>query len=71
MLSDFIREGLEKVTRLAFINGFPDDISVQWQHLSGREKITMTELIAQAYMLTQNTGQNAVIMATVEPHYIM
>lgn len=66
MLSSLTGEGLEKVARLTFTNGFPDDVPEQLQQFPGGEKMAMSDLIVQACVLLQNTGRTAAVMAAAE-----
>ena len=51
-LSSFAREGLETAVRLAFVNGFPGDVSVALQQLLNVAGTDMDEIISKARVLT-------------------
>ena len=45
------KEGLEQVVKLAFINGFPDSISVELQQVEGVDSMVVSQLINRARIL--------------------
>ena len=53
-LSGFAGEGLEIVVKLAFVNGFQEDVSVALQQLPNVAGTDMDELISKARVLTAN-----------------
>lgn len=65
-LSNFDGNGAENMTRLVFVNGFPDDIRLQLQRITNVKEMKMSELIAQARILTSNRTESVVAAAKVE-----
>ena len=63
-MSGFAGEGLETAARLAFLNGFPEDVSVALQQLPNVAGTVMDELINKARVLTANrtTGFGAAVV---------
>ena len=53
-LSGFAGEGQETAVRLAFMNGFPEDVSVVLQQLPNIAGMDMDKLISKARVLTVN-----------------
>ena len=53
-LSAFARKGLEMAVKLAFVNRFPEDVSVALQQLPNITGTDMDELISKAQVLTAN-----------------
>ena len=53
-LSSFAGEGLETAVKLAFVNGFPEDVSVALQQLPNVTGTNMDELISKVRVLTAN-----------------
>ena len=63
-LSGFAGEGLETAVKLAFVNGFPEDVSVALQQLLNVVGTDMDEIISKARVLTTNraTGFEAAVI---------
>ena len=61
-MSSFAGEGLETAVKLAFVNGFPEDVSVALQQLPNVPGTVIDELISKVQVLTVNraTGFGAV-----------
>ena len=54
-LAGFVDE-VERVTRLTFVNSFPDHISVELQQVPGVDGMAMSELLPRARVLVANVG---------------
>ena len=50
-LAGFVKEGLEHVVRLAFVNGFPDDIGVELQQIGGIKTKAVSDIVSRARTL--------------------
>ena len=63
-LSGFAEEGLETAVKMAFVNGFPEDVSVALQQIPNVMGTDMNELISKGRVLTANraTGFGAVVV---------
>ena len=62
-LSGFKGEGLERIIKLTFVNGFPDHISVALQQVPNVETMEMSELVTNARVLTMKKTQNLTAVA--------
>ena len=61
--------GLERLTKLTFITGFPDTVSIGLQQVPNIEALTMEDLISRARVLTMTGEQNQdVVAATCSLH---
>ena len=47
-LAGFKRDGMERLTKLAFVTGFPDTVSIGLQQAPNIEALTMRDLISRA-----------------------
>ena len=56
----FSGHGLETVMKLAFVTGFPNDISKELKQVPVIEKLTMGELLIRARVLTKDTTEDTV-----------
>ena len=59
----FKNDGLEQVVKLAFVAGFPDNISIELQSVQNFETIGVSELINRARVLTSNMGKGGLVAA--------
>ena len=55
-LAGFTGNEVEKVVRLAFINCFPDSISVDLQKIDGINQMSISKILMRARVLTANHG---------------
>ena len=68
-LARFKEDGLERLTKLTFVTGFPDTISIRLQQVSNIKAMTMGDLISRARVLTTAEEQNQDVVAdTHSPH---
>ena len=68
-LAGFKGDGLERLTKLTFVMGFPDTVSIRLQQAPNIEALTMGDLISRARVLTATEEQNQdVVAATHSPH---
>ena len=66
-LAGFVDE-VERMTRLTFVNSFPDHISVELQQVPGVDGMAMSELLPRARVLVANVGvANSVAAVALEP----
>lgn len=64
-LSGFVGEGLDKIIKLAFVNGFPDQISMGLQQVSNVETMPMSDLVARARVLASKRVHDVTAAVTV------
>ena len=66
-LAGFEGKGLERVVRLAFVNGFPDSISCDLQQMAGVLEVEMGEIVSRARILTarKNVGSDSTVAAAM------
>lgn len=57
-LVGFIVEGLERMVKLAFMTGFPDQILIELHQFLDIETIPMEDLVTGARVLSLNKIQN-------------
>ena len=57
-LAGFCGEGLERIIKLSFVNGFPDTVSVALQQLPEINAMKMSDLIGHARVLTRKKPQD-------------
>ena len=55
-LAGFTGAEVEKVVRLAFINSFPDSISIDLQQIDGINTMSVSKILMRARVLTANYG---------------
>ena len=68
-LAGFKGDGLERLTKLTFVTGFPDTVSIGLQQVPNIEALTMENLISRARVLTATEEQNQdVVAATRSTH---
>ncbi len=57
--------GLEKMAKLAFLMGFPDNISVALQQLPGMKETEISDLISTARVLASKRIQKSRTVVTI------
>lgn len=65
-LSNFDENGVENITRLVFVNGFPEEIRVALQRIPNVKKMSIGDLITQARILTANISNSVVAAGKVD-----
>ena len=55
-LAKFEDEGLEKITKLTFVNGFPNSISVELQQIDKIMTLPMSDVLSRARILAANSS---------------
>lgn len=63
-LAGFTGEGLERIIKLTFVNGFPDQISVALQQVQNIDVIAMSDLVTKARVLATKKTENFTAVAT-------
>ena len=68
-LAGFKGDGLERLTKLTFVTGFPDTISIRLQQVPNIKAQAMVDLISRARVLMTTDEQNQdVVAAMCTPH---
>ena len=68
-LTEFKEYGLERLTKLTFVTGFPDAVSIGLQRAPNIEALTLGDLISRARVLTETEEQNQDVVAAMRsPH---
>lgn len=52
----FIGKELERIVKLAFVTGFPDDVGVELQQMEGIKEVSLDVVLAKARILASNRG---------------
>ena len=68
LLAGFEGAGLEKFTKLAFVTGFPNTISIEQQQALNIETLAMGDLLAQARILSTGDQSPDMAAAVSSPH---
>ena len=71
-LAEFEGEALEKIVKLSFVNSFPESISVELQQITGLQKMTMSDVLSRARILTAHKSQGGTVsaVASVPPKIV-
>ena len=56
-LAGYVGIGLDHTAKLAFVTGFPDDVSVALQQLPYRERMDFSKLLPTAWLLVSKRIQ--------------
>ena len=59
-------QSTEHVVKLAFVTGFPDDVSVELQQMNGIGSASLAELISRARILVANRSTVSVVAAGID-----
>ena len=59
--SGFTGDGLEEIVKLAFVTGFPEHISVELQQVQGIEEMKVSEIMAKARVLSNNSSAKGLV----------
>lgn len=60
-LAGFTNDGLERMVKLTFVNGFPDSIGVELQQVENILSVPMSDILTRARILTGNKEGKAVV----------
>lgn len=66
-LAGFKGEDLERIVKLTFVNGFPDRISVELRQIDNVVKLSMSDVLTKARILTANSDSKVAAAATNRP----
>ena len=61
-LAGFSGEGLDRIVKLTFVNGFPDNISMELQQMANILTVSMSEILVRARILAP--GKTLTVTAT-------
>ena len=61
-LAGFFGEGLDRIIKLTFVNGFPDNISIELQQVANILTVSMSEILVRARILAP--GKTPTVTAT-------
>ena len=64
-LAEFEGDALERMVRLAFVNGLPHSIGIELQQVSGIHSMNMSDILSRARVLTSNRNSGTVGAVTV------
>ena len=62
-LAGFTGASCETIVKLAFVTGFPDDISTELQQIPNMKQVHMTEVLTRARILVANRGMATSVAA--------
>ena len=65
-LVEYTERSLEKTVKLAFVNSFPDRISVKLQRLAEIENLELEEVLRHARVLVKQTGEFRAIASSTK-----
>ena len=57
-LTGLTGDGLDLVSKLAFINGFPEDVRVELQQVDGIEGLKVSDILGRARIIVGNKNEN-------------
>lgn len=67
-LAGFTGENLERMVKLTFVNGFPDNISVELQQVEKITTLSMSDILTRARILCVNKDSKVVAVAANMTH---
>lgn len=68
-LAGFKGDACERMVKLAFVHGFPDNIGIELQQVEGVAKVSMSDLLSRARILATNQSSSAIAAVAVRQQY--